>query len=335
MPDDEASPLGRTAVVLARVVRGGVVESEHHGHAVAVDAAGAVLLERGEADVEVLARSSLKPLQAVAMVTAGLDLEPRLLALACASHNGEAKHLDGARRILSSHGLDETALQNTPDVPIGVAAQRTWVAAGTGPTSLAQNCSGKHAAMLATCVRSGWDTATYRDPEHPLQRGIRATVAELTGDPVRHVTVDGCGAPLFSCTLAGLARAFGRLARAAASGDGSPEAVVAAAMADHPDMVGGDGRDVTALMAAVPGLVAKDGAEGVYAVGLPDGRAAALKVLDGSSRPRPVVVVALLRALGLDSPALDAVGRVPVLGHGRPVGHVDAVGLGGERLRDS
>ena len=321
MPDDEASPLGRSAVVLARVVRGGVVESEHHGHAVAVDAAGAVVFERGEADVEVLARSSLKPLQAVAMVTAGLDLEPRLLALACASHNGEAKHLDGARRILSSHGLDETALQNTPDVPIGVAAQRTWVAAGNGPTSLAQNCSGKHAAMLATCVRSGWDTATYRDPEHPLQRGIRATVAELTGDPVRHVTVDGCGAPLFAISLYGLARAFGRIA---AAHDGA-ERQVADAIRAHPEWASGTRRDELALHRAVPGLVAKAGAEAVYAVGLPDGRGVALKISDGSPRARAVAMAGVLMRLGLEHDTLTEQASAPVLGHGERVGEIRPV----------
>ncbi len=150
-------------------------------------------------------------------------------------------------------------------------------------------------------------------------------MAELTGGEPQHVTVDGCGAPLFSSTLTGLARAFGTIA-AAAAGDGDDElARVGRAMNAHPHMVGGTGRDVTALMAGVPGLVAKDGAEGVYAVGLPDGRGVALKVLDGSQRARPVVMAAVLRALGVEAPVLDEVGTAPVLGHGVPVGAIEAV----------
>ena len=321
---DLPSPLGRSAVVVARVVRGGVVESEHRGHAVALDAAGAALVTLGDPGVTIFARSSLKPLQAVAMLDAGLDLEPRLLALACASHSGEERHTAGALEILHEHGLGEQDLQNTPDLPAGADAQREWLKAGRGPTPLAQNCSGKHAAMLATCVRAGWPAQGYLDPEHPLQQRVRSVLARLTGGPVAHVTTDGCGAPLYSCTLLGLSRAFGELARAAAARDGSSAARVGAAMAAHPGMVGGTGRDVTILMSGIPGLVAKDGAEGVYAVGLPDGRSAALKVLDGAQRPRPVVMSALLRALGVTDPVLDEVGTVPVLGHGRPVGQVVA-----------
>lgn len=319
------SPLGRSAVVVARVVRGGVVESEHRGHAVALDASGTAVVTLGEPGVTIFARSSLKPLQAVAMVDAGLDLEPRLLALACASHSGEQRHVAGAREILRTHGLDEHDLRNTPDLPVGAVAQRGWLRSGQGPTSLAQNCSGKHAAMLATCVRAGWPTEGYLDPGHPLQRQVREAVARMTGGPVEHVTTDGCGAPLFSCALHGLARAFGHIAHAAAVHDGSSAARVGAAMSAHPGMVGGAGRDVTTLMEGLPGVVAKDGAEGVYAVGLPDGRSAALKILDGAQRPRPVVMSALLRALGVDDPVLDEVGTVPVLGHGRPVGEVLAV----------
>jgi L-asparaginase II len=311
--------------VLARVVRGGVVESVHHGHLSAIGADGREVLRVGDPDAQVLARSSLKPLQAVAMLRAGLDLDGPLLALACASHNGEAVHVEGARAVLAGAGLDEGALQNTPDLPLDDAAAFAWRTGGRGREPVAQNCSGKHAAMLATCVANGWDTATYRDPQHALQQAVRATLVDLTGDEPEVVTVDGCGAPLFSCTLTGLARAFGAIARAGAEGDDGPLGRVARAMNGHPQMVGGTGRDVTALMAGVPGLVAKDGAEGVYAVGLPDGSAAALKVLDGAQRPRPVVMAAALRVLGLDAPVLDEVGDVPVLGHGERVGAVEAV----------
>jgi L-asparaginase II len=175
--------------------------------------------------------------------------------------------------------------------------------------------------MLATCVAAGWDRAAYLDPAHRLQRAIRAAVAELTGDgDPAHVTVDGCGAPLFSCTPAGLARAFARIATAPA---GTPEHRVAAAVRAHPWWLGDTGRFPTRLIEAVPGLVAKDGAEGVFAAALPDGGALAVKIADGSPRPLPPVVTALLGTLGV--PELDDIGTVAVLGHGEPVGEVEAV----------
>ena len=293
---------------------------------------GAPVLERGDADAVIWPRSSVKPFQAVAMLRHGLVLPPRLLALAAASHNGEPQHLAGVREILEGVGLDESALRNTPDMPLHPPAAFAWQLEGHGPSAITQNCSGKHAAMLATCVAAGWDTATYLDPAHPLQVAIRETLLELTGDDAAdlHVTVDGCGAPLFSTTLLGMARAFGRLAAAPSSAPGSPEALVARAMSSFPEMVGGTGRDATDVMRAVPGLVAKDGADGVYGAGLPDGRALAFKVLDGSPRPRPAVLVAALAALGagdvpgVDGAALDRVGRTPVLGGGEPVGEVRA-----------
>lgn len=336
MPSPAKSPVRTPAIassaeVLATVVRGGVVESAHHGHLTGLDSGGRPLVRAGNPDLDLFARSSLKPLQVVAMLRAGLHLDGSLLALACASHSGEPMHREGALQILRDAGMTEADLLNTPDLPLDEAAAARWQASGRGPTPLAQNCSGKHAAMLATCVAAGWETRGYLDPAHPLQLAIRAGVEELTGDEVQHAAVDGCGAPLFSCTLSGLARAFSALAlAAAAAGPGRIPARdhlarVGRAMNAHPEMVGGTGRDVTLLMAGVPGLVAKDGAEGVYAVGLPDGRGAALKILDGSHRARPVVMVALLRELGLDAPVLDEVGHVDVLGHGRPVGQIVAV----------
>ncbi len=205
------------AAVLAHVVRGDLVESVHDGHLVALAADGGRALSLGEPDVTMWPRSCVKPLQAVAMVRHGLDLPDRLMALAAASHNGAAQHLAGAREILALADLDETALQNTPDLPWGVTAQREWLAAGHGPERITQNCSGKHAAMLLTCVTAGWDPATYLEPDHPLQRAIAETIAEFTGGPIVAATVDGCGAPLFATSVTGLARAFGRIAAAPTS----------------------------------------------------------------------------------------------------------------------
>jgi L-asparaginase II len=309
------------AEVVAQVVRGGVVESVHRGHLVVLAPDGSVLLRRGDPGRTFFPRSSLKLVQAVAMLRSGLDLDGELLALACASHSGEPDHLAGVRRILAGAGLDEADLQNTPALPLDPDAAAAWLVAGNSPARLTQNCSGKHAAMLATCVAAGWDRAAYLDPAHPLQHAIRATVAELTGDgDPAHVTVDGCGAPLFSGTPTGLARAFARIGTAR---DGTPEHRVTAAVRAHPWWLGGTGRFPTRLVEAVPGLIAKDGAEGVFAAALPEGGALAVKIADGSPRPLPPVVTAALEALGVVG--LGDVGKVAVLGHGEPVGEVEAV----------
>ena len=288
----------------------------------ALDAGGSVVLAAGSPDVPVFPRSSNKPLQAVGMLEAGLDLDGELLALACASHSGEPFHLEGARRILAGAGLDESALRTPPELPVDETARLAYVAAGGTPAPVAMNCSGKHAAMLATCVVNGWPTATYRDEQHPLQVALRATVERLAGEKVAAVGVDGCGAPLFALSLTGLARAFAAVSTAPA---GTAEHRVATALRRHPEWLGGTGRDVTRLVAGVEGLIAKDGAEGVYAAALPDGRSAALKIDDGAQRARPPVMVAALRALGVDEPVLDELAETVLLGGGEPVGSVRCV----------
>lgn len=309
--------------MVAHVVRGGFVESVHHGLAVVTAPDGGVELEVGDATGPIFPRSSSKPIQALAMVRQGLDTDGTLLALACSSHSGEDFHVEAARAILARAGLSEADLQNTPDHPYDEVARTAWIAAGLPKQSIVQNCSGKHASMLATCVLNGWDTATYREQGHPLQMAITETVSELAGEQPSAVAVDGCGAPIHAISLAGLARSFGRLATAT---DG-PEARVAGAMRDFPEYVGGTRRDVTTLIRRVPGLIAKDGAEAVFAVGFPDGRGAAVKIADGASRARSVVA-AVLRRLGItDEEALAALEHQPVLGHGQPVGAVVAVGI--------
>ncbi len=319
---DQASVL-YDAPVLAHVVRSGLVESVHCGAVALTAADGTPTRQIGAASAAVFPRSANKPLQGVAMLRAGLDLDGALLALVCASHSGEPFHLDGVRRILSQAGLGEADLQNTPDLPYDEQERTAWTIARRAPRCVAQNCSGKHAGMLAACVAAGWDTAGYLDPSHPLQRLTRSTLGELAGEPVTAVGIDGCGAPVMSLSLVGLARAFGRLASAPAR---SPEGRVAVAIRGHPQWLGGTRRDVTALIRGVPGLVAKDGAEGVYAAGLADGRGVALKIADGGQRARPVVMAAVLRSMGVRSPALDDLAYAPVLGHGEPVGAVVAVG---------
>ena len=312
------------ASVVAHVVRSGFVESVHHGSVVAVDASGSTLLAVGDVAGPMFPRSSNKPIQALAMLRAGLDLDGDLLALAAGSHSGESFHLEGVRRILAGAALSEQDLQNTPDLPYGGQERDAWIAAGREATSLAQNCSGKHSAMLATCVAAGWDPMTYLEPLHPLQQLIVQTLADLSGEPAQAVGVDGCGAPVMAVSLTGLARAFSRFATAP---DGSDEARVAEAIRAYPQWLGGTRRDVTALIRGVPGLIAKDGAESVYAVGLADGRAVALKIADGGQRARPVVMAAVLRRLGINAEVLDELAYAPVLGHGEQVGSIVAVGI--------
>jgi L-asparaginase II len=315
------------APVLAAVVRGGLVESRHRGHVVGLDGAGREVVVAGSPHTPLFPRSSVKPLQAVGMLRAGLDVPDAQLAIVAGSHGGSAGHVAMVRAVLAGAGLTEADLRCPADVPLDPHAASEHARAGGRPAPILMNCSGKHAGMLATCVAAGWPTAGYTDPGHPLQLLIRATVEQLSGAPAAAVTVDGCGAPLFAFSLAGLARATRSLVTA---GDGRPEHRVAAAMRAFPEMVGGAGRGDTVLMGEVPGLLAKTGAEGVAVAAAPDGRAAAVKIEDGSGRAVIPVLMAALVRLGalepaaLSRPPLDILATPVVLGGGRPVGHVAA-----------
>jgi len=313
-------------VPFVEIVRSGFVEGHHHGSLVALASDGSVDWSVGDVVSPILPRSCNKPLQALAMVEHGLDLPPDLLALACASHSGEAFHLDGVRRILASAGLDEAALRNVVDYPLDETARTAMIRADEPPSRIAMNCSGKHAAMLATCVVNGWPLESYLDPEHPLQQAIIATYTSATGEPTT-IAVDGCGAPLLSASLVGLARAFAMLATATEG----PAARIADAIRRHPEFVSGTHRDECALLRAIPGAIGKGGAEAVYAVALPDGRAYALKTDDGAARARPVVMAAALARDGVDvrggvdTEAVRATGVHLVYGGGAPVGELRAV----------
>lgn len=302
---------------LAVQTRGAIVESVHYGSLAAVKPDGGILLSRGEPTARIYPRSALKPLMAVAMLRAGLELPDQQLALAAASHSGAAVHQETAATILAGAGLTPASLGNSTDLPYGSAERSAWLAAGLGPTQLAQNCSGKHAALLATCVANGWPLESYLDHGHPLPALIREVAAELTGEELTEISTDGCGTEVFALSLTGMARAFSRLATAA---PGTAEHRVAAAMRAHPDMVAGEGRDVTALMRAVPGLLAKDGFEGIQLIALEDGRALALKISDGGDRARMPSAVPALLTLGVDPALLEPFNELHVLGGGRPVG---------------
>ncbi|MFN8184215.1 MAG: asparaginase [Candidatus Nanopelagicales bacterium] len=309
------------APVLVEVRRAGVVESAHTGHVVIVDASGAVCAHLGDPAVLIYPRSTVKPLQAAAMIEAGLDLTGSDLALAAASHSGEPFHVHAVRGLLSASGLSEADLRCPPDLPYGDQARIEHLAAGGTPARVLMNCSGKHAAMLRTCVLNQWPLATYPDPDHPLQRHIHARIGAWTGARPAPTSVDGCGAPLWGLPLAGLARAMVALPEHAAG------TRVAEAMRTHPEYSGGTTRDVTHLMRGVPGLVAKDGAESVQAMVVNTARGRfgiALKIADGGQRARPLVAAAVLQALGLQAPVLTEHVQVPVLGGGRAVGTMTA-----------
>lgn len=308
---------------MAHVVRNGFVESVHHARVVVTAPDGAVAGGWGDVDDPMFPRSSVKPLQAIGMLRAGLDLNDELLALAAASHSGEPFHLDGVRRILGGCGLSESDLDCTADYPVDDEARIDWIRAGRDQQPVAMNCSGKHSAMLRTAVRNGWETSGYRDPSHPVQQAIRTAIEELAGEPTSHPAVDGCGAPLLAISLAGLARAFGRIAAAT---DGY-EARLADAYRHFPEYASGTRRDEVELHRAVAGVITKAGAEGVQAVGLPDGRGIALKISDGYPRARAALMAAVLQHLGFTGEVLDRHARPPVLGHGEPVGEIRVLPL--------
>ncbi|AIY03387.1 hypothetical protein ART_3788 [Arthrobacter sp. PAMC 25486] len=304
---------------LAVQTRGELVESVHYGSLIALQHDGGSLLSRGEPTARMYPRSALKPLIAVAMLRAGLDLPADQLALASASHSGAAEHQETAAKILADAGLTPVDLRNSTDLPYGVKEREQWLNAGRGPTQLAQNCSGKHAALLATCVKNGWPLESYLHAGHPLTMLIRETVAELTGEEITAISTDGCGTEVFGLSLTGMARAFARLVTAKSR---TPERRVADAMREHPALVAGHGRDVTALMSAVPGLLAKDGFEGIQVIALEDGSSLALKISDGGDRARMPAAVPVLLALGVDPAALKPFNNLPVLGGGKPVGEL-------------
>jgi L-asparaginase II len=317
--------LGRSyagGVPVAEVVRSGFVEGRHHGSVAVLDDRGAVVAAAGDVIAPVFPRSSNKPLQAVGMLQTGLRLADAAdLAVICASHWGEERHVARVRAMLRSAGLDESALRCPPAFPLDDGARAALLAAGGGPARVQMNCSGKHTGMLLTCLGAGWPIEDYQRRDHPLQQRLREAVAAGTGEPVAAVGVDGCGAPLFAASLTGLARAFLALVTAE---PGSVERTVADAMRAHPELVAGTSPEAgdTRLMAGVPGLLAKSGAEGVAAVAVPGVGAVALKIDDGAARARLPVLVSALRRLGVAAPVLEELAETPVLGGGDRVGAV-------------
>jgi L-asparaginase II len=285
--------------VLAEYVRDGFVESVHRGYLLALNADGSTALELGDSSTLIFPRSCVKSIQGAAMVRAGLKLEPRLLALGCSSHSGSEEHLIAVREILAMAKLDESALQCMLDKPLGDAERRAW---GDKPaTRISMNCSGKHAAMLLTCVLNGWPTDSYLDPVHPLQVAIKSELETLAGEKITLTSTDGCGAPLFLLSVAGLAKAIRNITISK-------------------DRIHQEVMEASQMIEAFPGLYMKDGAEAVEVASMPDGRTLVFKVSDGSLRPFRVLVHAGLKKLGIDSPYEPE----NVLGGDRIIGNIRA-----------
>lgn len=316
------------AVELAVVERSGFIESRHVGSAIVLSPDGDVVRRLGNPDALILPRSSLKPLQAVACVTAGAELAGEQLAIASASHVGTDRHVDLIREILTAGGLTEDHLGCPAAWPRDTATRDELVREHGQQARIRMDCSGKHAAMLRACVATGWPTEGYLHPTHPLQLHIREVVERLTGEKIAHTSVDGCGAPIHAITLAGLGRAMHRIGSAS---ERSPFALhrvagtLVRAVREHPWTIEGPGRPDTIAIETL-GVFAKSGAEGVMVMVAPDGTTVALKMLDGSARALTIVAATLLaRAGALSEAELATLANalpLAVLGGGSDVGMI-------------
>lgn len=288
------------SVELAVVERSGFVESRHAGAAVVLSADGEVVTSHGNVGALILPRSTLKPIQSIACVTAGAPLAGEQLALSAASHSGTEQHVALVREMLTAGGLTEDDLACPPAWPTDSRARDELVRDHGTRTAIRMNCSGKHAAMLRACVATGWSTAGYLDPAHPLQLHIRDVVERLTGEKVAHTAIDGCGAPVFALTLTGLARASHRLGTAS---ERSPFALhrvagsLVRAVREHPWTIDGPDRPDTIAIEKL-GVFAKTGAEGVSVMVAPNGATVVLKMLDGALRAATIVAATLLARTG-------------------------------------
>ncbi|MCY0905566.1 asparaginase [Arthrobacter sp. H14-L1] len=312
------------AVELAILERSGFVESRHIGSAVVVAGDGSVVTALGDISAPVFPRSSLKPLQALASMQAGVPLRGVQAAVACASHVGSQAHMDVVEGMLKAAGVTEQDLRCPEDWPEDDQTRDDFVRAGRGKRKIAMNCSGKHAAFLWACKENGWDLQSYLEPNHPLQQRVRSVIEEYTQESVTHTGVDGCGAPVMAVSLTGLGRAFSQLAKAPLDKNANARAAtISTSMLDYPWAVQGSGKSNTVVMEEL-GILCKLGAEGVLAMATPSGAAVALKMLDGNGRAATLVGLTMLAAAGaVDVPEIAGVlERVvkPISGGGRPVG---------------
>ncbi len=328
------------SVPLVVVDRGRHRESVHRGSVAVVDAAGRLRYAAGDPALPLYLRSSAKPLQAIPLVASGgadeLELTERELAVICGSHSGEPMHLEAVRSILAKAGLDEGALQCGAHPPLDPAAAASLVREGRRPDPIHNNCSGKHAGMLAACRTRGWPLDSYLDPQHPLQREIAEIVGAFCGVPAGEIPrgIDGCGVPTFHVTVRAVGRAFARLADPGDLPNGQARAVrrITRALAAHPEMMSGTGRLCATLMTALGDrLFCKTGGEAVFGIGLPQpGWGVGIKIEDGANRGMGAVAVEALRQLGVPGAAeVEALAPLhrPVLRNhaGREVGEIRPV----------
>ncbi|HEV7745912.1 MAG TPA: asparaginase [Pyrinomonadaceae bacterium] len=313
---------------LVEVTRGGITESRHRGHIVAVEPDGAIVAFLGVPEIVTYLRSSAKPHQAIPLLASGaadrFGFNEREIALACASHSGEPIHTEVAAAMLDKIGLGPEALKCGVHEPFSPEVARQLREQGEAPNVLQNNCSGKHAGMLALALHLGAPTETYDEPTNPVQLAIGKTVARFSGIAIEDIAVgtDGCGVPVFGITVKAMALMYARLVSTPADYDEQTKNAcsrIVSAMTTYPELIGGTAdRLDTEIMRAAPGrLVSKVGAEGVYTLGVlpcadwPRGLGLALKIEDGDDhRARPTVVIESLRQLGiLKNESLEAVAR--------------------------
>lgn len=313
---------------LVEVRRGGIIESRHRGHIVAIEPDGNVVAYLGAPHTVTFLRSSAKPFQALPLLVSGaadrFGFTDREVAIACASHNGEPIHTELVASILKKIGLGPEALKCGVHEPYSAEVAQELRERGEAPNVLQNNCSGKHAGMLALALHLGAPIETYIKPDHPVQLAIGKTVAQFADLPVEDlaVGVDGCAVPVFGMTVRAMAFAYTRLISPPAEFDEATRRAcqrIVRVMSAHPELIGGTSERLdTEIMRAAPGrLISKVGAEGVYTAGVnpceewPRGLGLALKIEDGDDRrARPTVVVESLRQLGvLKDESLEAVAK--------------------------
>jgi L-asparaginase II len=299
--------------VLAELVRGGFVESRHHGAFAVVDSAGGVVHAAGDIERPVFPRSAVKPLQALPLIETGaadaLGLSVDEIAIACASHGGEPVHVATVERFLARAGLDAGDLECGAHLPTDPASSQALIRAGRAPSALHNNCSGKHAGFLCTARHRGERTRGYIAADHPVQARVLRAVAEMTGTDMARMPrgIDGCGIPVVGVPLRGLALGMARMADPSGLGDARGRAArrILDAMAAAPLLVDGTGGMTTLVMQIAGAAVRlKPGAEGVFCAALPlAGLGVALKIADGAKRAAEIAMAALLDRLGCFGPA--------------------------------
>jgi L-asparaginase II len=344
MSDAEQTP---TLPVLVEVMRGAIVESRHCGSIVVLEPDGRIIARSGDVNLITSTRSTIKPIQAIPFVASGaadhFNISERELAVVCASHGGETFHTETVAAILERIGLDESHLRCGAHMPYNDGAARQLQGEGQASTQLHNNCSGKHAGMLATCLHEGWPIEEYIAKEHPLQQRIISTFRQLAQLPEDlPVAIDGCSAPTFGVPLQALALAFARLASFISLNSSKRKTVshnrfhlpafdtntvkasrrIVKAMIAHPEMVGGTGRLDSDLMRTARGaLFCKIGAEATYVIGImpgerfPRGLGIALKIQDGGARALATVVIETLSQLGI----LDEAQQTELAAYHKPV----------------